>query len=538
MLHASRALAPADIEENARNDNHMDLWLHMIRMMNEHDLSDKSILDFGCGQGGFLKALHKLHPYKSAVGTDIAEASLEIANGNLDGEPIDYTHSAFLNKYPDSFDIAFSHEAMYLLADLREHAKLIKSCLKDNGVYYAAIGCHTDNPLWPNWRKLISGHSSVPVQNYSLDDFANAFFKEGFSVSVRPFAMDGFVALKQYNEYFPTIKDSIDYHTQHKVLFRFQKISPSSSKTYNMKTTTEYAISIIKDSYHVLTNETDLSPNNPAVNDTLTRLVNVLSKEYSESDTSRILLDPEIQKLRRPMLDKLSLAESEMEFYWATKFCEKAIIFQKDMEDFWYWGNYNDLVASELKHVPNQIYKPNESICFVGSGPLPLTAIVLNQKTGKNVTCVDIDPIACAISKKFIKKAGYEKSINVVCTNGADYIYDRHPAILIASLVPNKNDIVRRIRESCENPCIGLRSAERLHTLLYDPVDETDEELGACTFSARTAYNPKILNTTLFYQGVLSTDFERGRTIKGHSRPKYGWRNWERPIITPEPKRG
>lgn len=210
-------------EETAMNDDHMDLWLRMIRMLPNRDFKDKTILDFGCNQGGFLKTLYSLHPYKEALGVDIAEDSLEIANANIASEPVDYMHTGFLNKYAGHFDIAFSHEVMYLLSDLREHAKLMKSCLKENGIYYAAIGCHTDNPQWAKWKKLISAYSNVPVQNYSLDDYAQAFFKEGFSVSVAPFAMDDFIALKQYNEYFPSVTDSIDYYTKHKVFFRLQK---------------------------------------------------------------------------------------------------------------------------------------------------------------------------------------------------------------------------------------------------------------------------------------------------------------------------
>jgi SAM-dependent methyltransferase len=210
-------------EEDAMNDDHRDLWLRMIRMTPETELQNKTILDFGCNQGGFLKTLHRLRPFKSAIGVDIAQESLEQATLNLAGEPIDYMNTGFLNRYTDHFDVAYSHEVLYLLSDLREHARLIKTCLKEDGVYYAAIGCHTDNPLWPEWRKLISSYSNVKVQDYSLDDYADAFFREGFSVSALPFAMDDFIALKPRNEYFPKVRDSLEYYTRNKIFFRFKK---------------------------------------------------------------------------------------------------------------------------------------------------------------------------------------------------------------------------------------------------------------------------------------------------------------------------
>lgn len=223
MTQLLKTWSNIETEEDAMTDDHMDLWLRMIRMTPEKDLTDKKILDFGCNQGGFLKTLYKHRPFAKGLGVDIAQGSLETATMSLEGEPIDYLNTAFLNRHQNEFDIAFSHEVIYLLSDLREHARQIKSCLTENGVYYAAIGCHTDNPLWPSWKKLISSYSNVPVQDYSLDDYADAFFREGFSVSALPFAMDDFIVLKQRNEYFPKIKDSLDYYTRNKVFFRFQK---------------------------------------------------------------------------------------------------------------------------------------------------------------------------------------------------------------------------------------------------------------------------------------------------------------------------
>lgn len=223
MTLAIKTWANTNTEENAMNDDHLDLWLRMIRLSPEKNLEEKTILDFGCNQGGFLKELYKQKPFKKAVGIDIAEESIALANLNLNGEPVDFAHSSVLKNYNNSFDIAYSHEVLYLLPNLQDHAKEIKSCLKDDGVYYAVIGCHTDNPLWKDWYKIISSYSNVPVKNYSLDDYAQAFFKEGFCVSALPFSMDNFIQLKPRNEYFPTVMDSLDYYTRNKIFFRFQK---------------------------------------------------------------------------------------------------------------------------------------------------------------------------------------------------------------------------------------------------------------------------------------------------------------------------
>lgn len=218
---AIRTWANTQGEENAMNDDHRHLWQQLIRHTEEPNLSQKSVLDYGCNQGGFLRLLYTQKPFAHALGVDIAEDSLAAAQENVKDAPIAFTHVADLSNRKNEFDIAFSHEVIYLLPDLAAHAALIKSCLKPGGVYYAAIGCHTDNPQWPRWKEIIASYSNVTVQDYSLDDYAAAFFDAGFAVSAKPYSFTGFVPLKKGNAYFPKIRDSLDYHTTHKTLFRF-----------------------------------------------------------------------------------------------------------------------------------------------------------------------------------------------------------------------------------------------------------------------------------------------------------------------------
>jgi SAM-dependent methyltransferase len=209
-------------EEDAMNDDHYPLWAQMIRHISEPSLQDATVLDFGCNQGGFLRLLAKEKPFKQGVGVDIAAASVKDAQARSPAANLEYRLTDTLATEINRYDMAFSHEVIYLLPDLAAHAKQIRQVLKNGGVYYAAIGCHTDNPLWADWVTLISSYSTVPVQNYSLDDYANAFFDEGFKVSAKPYAFTDFVPLKHHNPYFPKVSDSLNYYTVQKTLFRFQ----------------------------------------------------------------------------------------------------------------------------------------------------------------------------------------------------------------------------------------------------------------------------------------------------------------------------
>lgn len=79
--------------ENRMSDGHAPIWRHLIDVMVERDLSEKSVLDFGCNQGGLLRHLHAIRPFRKALGVDIAEQSIaraEALKGNLP-IPVSYT---------------------------------------------------------------------------------------------------------------------------------------------------------------------------------------------------------------------------------------------------------------------------------------------------------------------------------------------------------------------------------------------------------------------------------------------------------------
>jgi SAM-dependent methyltransferase len=222
-MRAVRTWAKDSAEEDAMNDDHGHLWRQLIRHLDEDSLAGKEVLDYGCNQGGFLRLLLEMKPFRHGTGADIALESLAVARQKSRGLPLAFVRMQDLKDRKAAFDVAFSHEVLYLLPDLAAHAALIRNVLKPGGVYYAAIGCHTGNPQWLRWREIISSYSNVKVQDYNLDDYAQAFFDAGFSVSARPYAFQGFVPLKKRNAYFPKIADSLHYHTVDKTLFRFVK---------------------------------------------------------------------------------------------------------------------------------------------------------------------------------------------------------------------------------------------------------------------------------------------------------------------------
>lgn len=210
---------PAD--EEAMGAAHAPIWRRMVDVSVPHDLSAATVLDYGCNQGGFLRLLYDNHPFKSAVGIDIARESVARAELLRGHRPIQYKVADQAASLGQTFDFAFSHEVIYLLPDVAEHARDLRQALRPGGTYIAAIGCHTDSSLWPRWRKLIAETSSIPIYDHSLEDVSKAFADAGFGVAVRPLALDAFMQVTTGSAYFPKVTDQLRYYTTDKVLFRF-----------------------------------------------------------------------------------------------------------------------------------------------------------------------------------------------------------------------------------------------------------------------------------------------------------------------------
>lgn len=209
-----------EAEEEGMTEDHSYLWRHLIESVSEKDFRNYQVLDYGCSRGGFLNMLYTMRPFRRGIGVDVATQSLAIARQRHGNLPVDFIKPHQMCRAAGSTDIAFSHEVLYLLPDLESHAACMARTLKNGASYYAAIGCHTGNPLWMQWRKLIADATSLPVYDYSLDDYARAFQKAGMRVEMKAFQLPDFVLIKPDNAYFPKATDSLHYHTDVKIIIR------------------------------------------------------------------------------------------------------------------------------------------------------------------------------------------------------------------------------------------------------------------------------------------------------------------------------
>jgi SAM-dependent methyltransferase len=200
-------------------------WTAMIREVIPPPTGKEVVLDYGCGEGQFLRLMHNMRPFGRGLGVDIAPDVIARARKNRrDGEPIDYELTSVLEGISETFDLVFSQEVFWMIDDLSSLAANIYRVMKDKGEYYATMGCHIENPLWPHRRELLKkeGHR---VYDYSLDEVARVFYEAGFEVGLKKLPVDYF------NIYHPeftvrraqSLSRLVQTTHDHKMLFYFRR---------------------------------------------------------------------------------------------------------------------------------------------------------------------------------------------------------------------------------------------------------------------------------------------------------------------------
>jgi SAM-dependent methyltransferase len=207
--------------DQGMEDDHIPHWKRVLNFIPEENLEDCSVLDFGCNQGGFLRLLYEMRPFKKGIGTDLARKSIQIANERKGELPLEFHATGQPEQFVQRFDFAYSLAVLYLIPDLDEHALKIKTCLKPGGVYYATFADYASNPSLPEIRERINGHAVIPMQDHTLDTISQAFMQTGFQVSVRRMLPPGFVDLSHGKKWYNQVADQLLFAYEQSYLFRF-----------------------------------------------------------------------------------------------------------------------------------------------------------------------------------------------------------------------------------------------------------------------------------------------------------------------------
>jgi SAM-dependent methyltransferase len=212
-------------EDEAMQDEHGFIWKAMLETI-DTDLAGKRVLDAGCNRGGFLRLLVDTAGIAEGYGYDPASDAVADARRLAGDRPLTFEVAQVVPDRWGEFDVAFSHEVLYVLKDLAAHAAGLFAALKPGGSYFAVMGVHEESPMMSAWHAESAVELDLPPL-YKLDEVAGDFEDAGFSVSVANLKL-GFVPVSAHRHGHDHRRDLLawlDYYTREKVLLRFTRPS-------------------------------------------------------------------------------------------------------------------------------------------------------------------------------------------------------------------------------------------------------------------------------------------------------------------------
>ena len=184
-------------------------------------------------------------------------------------------------------------------------------------------------------------------------------------------------------------------------------------------------------------------------------------------------------------------------------------------KDYTLYERFRNLIAKELEILSVFDYT---SILFIGSGPFPITALLIHEFTGKVVDCLEKDENAAVVSRSVLRKLGLEKKIRIHIGDGGTFDLSGYDVVLNALLAKPKWNIMKNIRNSNLNARVLCRTSFGLRQLLYESTpdnafhgfSEVSRQLATYndTISTLLLSNKKEITSTVKFNWVDLLDYE------------------------------
>ena len=222
----------SQVADKAMQEDHAFIWAAMLDTI-DVQLAGRRVLDAGCNRGGFLRLLADACGISEGFGYDPAAGAIEDARRITGPRRLHFEVADTVPPGWHDFDVAFSHEVLYLLPDLPGHARAMSQALAPGGVYYAVMGVHASSPMMAEWHRDNAGTMQLPPLR-DVDDVIGVFEAEGFDAAASRLAVRFIPAAGHGHRERGRLPDWLDYYYDQKLMLRFRRgaASPGPSRPH------------------------------------------------------------------------------------------------------------------------------------------------------------------------------------------------------------------------------------------------------------------------------------------------------------------
>ncbi len=196
----------------------------------------------------------------------------------------------------------------------------------------------------------------------------------------------------------------------------------------------------------------------------------LLSDDFSPDQEKELLAFMFSEKMLPLFQRSYEVFETKLEIEFANKIISINANSQQEFKTYLLYKRFVGLIQNEIKLAD---ITSQDKILFIGSGPIPITAILLHKLSGCEVDCCEKIEESAVLSKKVIEKLGYGNYINVINKEGAKVNYSDYTVVLIALLAKPKDLLLKETWDSVKK---GVRIICRTSNLVRQAFYETTNE--------------------------------------------------------------
>lgn len=174
---------------------------------------------------------------------------------------------------------------------------------------------------------------------------------------------------------------------------------------------------------------------------------------------------------------------------------------QQTLESYFFWADYQALIESEWRLIEDYAAtlgrNPHDMrFAFIGSGAMPVSPLMLAERTDHPVICVDADEEANGIAKNFLNMIGRQDKLVIHQGYAQDFDYTDIDIVFMASLINPKAEVLQHIN-SFNVSGILARSVCDGFCMIYEALEETLVSDAGYKIAARAAGSTDCMHNTL-----------------------------------------
>lgn len=157
--------------------------------------------------------------------------------------------------------------------------------------------------------------------------------------------------------------------------------------------------------------------------------------------------------------------ETDLEY----DFAQRIIKGEVTMVEYPLYQRFQRLIQAEIKLAS---ITDKDKVLFIGSGPFPISPILVSQLTSARVDCFDQSDQASSVSEKVIQKLGLTERIRIFNASGDIRKIYGYDVIVVALLAQPKSEILYNAQWSIpQGTRVICRSSEDQRQAFYKPTN-------------------------------------------------------------------